>query len=96
MAPPFILGSRPTCYFVETKTSYEDAAMNSDIAEAMERDVAALDEMLRAIGRWQAAPSEKTWQQKLIAIRQYLAAIESWGAEYMSSVFRTRAPAVRT
>jgi len=70
--------------------------MNGDGAAEMERDVTALDDMLRAIGRWQAIPNEDTWRQKMIAIKQYVAAAESWGAEYMASVFRTRLPAVRT
>ena len=40
--------------------------------------VVALDQMLLAIGRWQANPSMQTWQQKLAAIRAYLTAAEGW------------------
>lgn len=69
--------------------------MNRDGAVLLEQDVAALDEMLRAIGRWQAAPSEETWDAKVSAIKHYLAAVESWGPDFRSSVFRHASAAVR-
>jgi hypothetical protein len=41
-------------------------------------NVAALDHMLVAIGRWQAHPSAHTWHEKLAAIRTYVTAAERW------------------
>jgi hypothetical protein len=40
--------------------------------------VAAMDQLLRAIGRWQANPTLETWTQKLAAIRAYLAMADEW------------------
>lgn len=40
--------------------------------------IAALDQLLITIGRWQADATLETWTQKLAAIRSYLAMAEEW------------------
>jgi len=70
--------------------------MRSDIAALVEPNVAALDEMLVAIGQWQANPNPDTWERKMLAIRDYLTVAEQWQPQYLASVVANRRRAYRS
>ena len=58
----------------------QGANMNAPIPP----NVAALDAMLLAIGKWQASPSVRSWQEKLAAIHGYLALAEAWDPRHLA------------